>query len=217
MDAKEFQNYFLTNESDDDILNAHYAIVSNRIMVRERSEFRNVANLREPLFPSAYVLGQYRKMDIYTAYKEMVDENIVLVANLIKLSIAKGMHIIFLCTPNEMKIGYLEMLEKYINERFHYPCYRYQEYMLDMYEDMEYDEVKVLQKCKKIVKESRQKGLKKLLEYSSAYDDRSEKELKHILKSQYKTEDLKKIVKKFGMYTNNMTKRDMIDVIVDFT
>ena len=55
MNSKVFQNDFLTNEEDDDILKAQYVIASARIRINRDEKVENIISAKAMLFPDAYV------------------------------------------------------------------------------------------------------------------------------------------------------------------
>ena len=62
MTSKDFQNVFLENERDKDILKAQYVICSLRI--RKREELENVISAQSALFPGPDVCSALTNKDM---------------------------------------------------------------------------------------------------------------------------------------------------------
>ena len=122
MNSKTFQDDFLSNERDKDILNAQYVLVSTRIRKGD-GKYKNIIAASTTLYPNNSALMKLTEDDIRTEYFEQLDENRGLLATLILGSIEKKYNIIFLCTKNESKLKYLKYLSEYVFMEFDYPIY----------------------------------------------------------------------------------------------
>lgn len=204
LNSKTFQNYFLVNERDKDILNAQYVIISTRITVRDKNNDNIV--LANMLFPDAYVCESLTDEDFEDRYMEQLDDNKVFIATLIEGSIKEKFNIIFICTKNEWKLHYLEYISNYIYLKFKYPVYDYKYYCTGC-KLLRYNKRKIIKKCDKI--------LKKAQEHEAEQMHNTDKGRKVLMKSYYKMSDneLKDILKENDMYKKNMKRQDMLDII----
>ena len=101
-------------------------------------------------------------------------------------------------------------LSEYIFMEFGYPVYEYKEYSSGKYELISYNKDKVLKKCNKALKEAKEKRKERLLE-----SENGRKALAKDYKSMSKKK-LKKILKDRNLYTENMSKSEMIDTLKIF-
>ena len=108
MNSKTFQNYFLTNETDKNILKAQYVLVSTRI--RKRNSLDNIVNAYV-LFPDARVCSAVSNEELRERYFKQLDDNETLLASLVLGSIEEKYNIIFMCTKLEDKINFLKYLK----------------------------------------------------------------------------------------------------------
>lgn len=200
---------FLTNERDDDILNAQYVIVSCRITCRREERVENIISAKNILFPDAYVCQAVAVDEMRERYFAQCHAARVFLATLIKCSIEEKKHIIFLCTKNESKLKYLKYLSEYVFMEFDYPVYEYKSYSKGGYL-IKYSPEKVLKKCNKILEKAKKKGLSKLKE--------SEGGRKKLMEeySKYTKKELKKMLKKKNLYTPGMSKAEMLDSLEVF-
>jgi hypothetical protein len=213
MNSKEFQNIFLVNETDQDILKAQYVLASSRIR-RRGEKYDNIISGMNILYPDVSVLSNITDDDIREEYFRQLDKSLPFIATLIKGSIEEGYNIIFMCSYQERKLKHLKYFSEYVLMEFDYPIYDYRLYAEGISELYKYNKNKVLKKCNKILKRSKEIGLSKILDtkISSKFD---EKKIKMSLKS-YKKEDLIKIAKENGYYDDGMSKKELIETIIDF-
>ena len=207
MNSKVFQNDFLTNEDDDDILDAQYVIISARIRINRDEDVKNVISAKAILFPDSYVCAGVTDDEFRSRYFEQCDKNRVFISTLLKGSIEEGYNIILLCTHKERKLKYLKYLSEYIYMEFGYPVYEYKEYSSGKYELIPYEKEKILKKCNKILEKSKREQKERLLQ--------SENGRKALMKDYKKMskKELKKILKKRGLYTDEMSKSDMVETL----
>ena len=125
MDSKVFQNEFLTNERDDDILEAQYVIISTRIRKKNR-KWENIINAQSMLYPDTFVYSSLDEETIMDRYYSQCGKAVAFLATLIKGSIEEGFNIIFISTKKELKVfNYLSLLSTFIWLEFKYPVYNY--------------------------------------------------------------------------------------------
>lgn len=215
MGSKAFQDIFLENESDDDILDAQYIIVSRRIMTHGGGEFNNIISANATTYPSSYVIAAYNEEEQKKRYFSSLDKNITFFASVIKVSILKKKNIIFICTEKELKVRYLAYLAEYIKDRFDYPVYDYQAYALEIDDVIPYDKKAVLKRCDKIIKTKTKEGIHKIMEDSVIIDDEDEEGVRKKLRG-YDKKYLKRIVKDMDFYEKGMSKSEMIETIISF-
>ena len=110
MNSKVFQDVFLVNENDQDILNAQYVLVSTRI--RKRESRKNIISANAILFPDADVCCTLTDEDFRERYFNQCHKNKPFIATLIKGSIEENYNIIFMCTKKESKMKYLKYLHQ---------------------------------------------------------------------------------------------------------
>lgn len=152
MDSKVFNKYFLNNESDKDILDCQYVLVSYRI--RSGNSRENIC-VYNALYPESSVLVA----DNTDLFKELYYKQLKAFRNnlaiLIKGSIKNRYNIIFMCSKNENKIGYLKVLSDYVYDTFGYPMYDYKDYIKCRCDIIDFNKDKVLKKCNKFIKKDK--------------------------------------------------------------
>lgn len=180
MNSKELET-FINNESDDNILEAQYVIVSNRI--------RRVGNAHDNiiqasvLFPDSSVAVALDTDEFEEMYYKQLDENKTLLAVLINSVIINGYNIIFLCTKRESKLGnYLGLIANYVFNEFDFPMYNYMEMARGEIEEYEYDEADVYNKCKKLIDSAKDKQIIDKINNDRKMSDGNKKRLKKLLK-----------------------------------
>lgn len=209
MDSKVFQNIFLDNERDQDILKAQYVLISTRIRKRE-AKIENIITANSILFPDAHVCSSLTDDDFKERYLNQCSKNNPFIATLIKGSIEENYNIIFLCTKKENKMKYLQFLSNYIYLEFDYPVYEYKLYASGAIKLISYNKNKILKKCNKILKEAKDINYQKEIRTTDGRK-RIIKDFKNMKKS-----DLKKNLKKRNLYKEGMSKKDMIEMIETF-
>ena len=194
MNSKDLE-LFLNNETDDDILDAQYVIVSNRIR-RVGTAHKNIVQAGV-LFPNPSVCTSMDTEDFERLYIKQIDENITLIALLIKTSIVKNYNIIFLCTKKEDKLGhYLEVLSRYVYNEFDFPMYNYRDLAEGRIKVLDYDESRVYKKCDKIIKSAKNKDIANKINDERKLSSGDKKALKKFLKNE-------------GLYKKGMTVHEM--------
>lgn len=197
MNSKDLE-LFLNNETDDDILEAQYVIVSNRIR-RVGTAHKNIIQAGV-LFPDPKVCIGIDTDDFNTLYMKQLDENITLIAMLIKTSIVNDYNIIFICTKKEDKLGrFLELLSRYVYNEFDYPMYNYKDFATGRIKEVSYDEAEVYNKCNKIVKAAKHKDIVNKIDNERKLSDGDKKALKKLLKHE-------------GLYSKGMSVHEMKNI-----
>lgn len=208
MDSKVFEEEFLVNEKDKDILNAQYVIISTRI--RKTSSGKNIICANNELYPcfEARVLNEYD--DWETDYLKHLESNAAFIAVLIMGIINEKYNVFFICTKNENKIGYLNILSNFIEKKFKFPCYDYEKYIYGNCEIKEYDKDKILKKCKKVIKKQKERQYNENLSSSQGRES-----IKKSFQNMSKKELIKEL-KKQDLYQENMDKEEMIEILETF-
>lgn len=209
MTSKVFQDNFLTNENDQDILDAQYVLVSSRIRRRD-TKSENIISAYTMLFPAPNVCATLTTRDFKDAYYEQLSGVLPFLATLIKGSIEEGYNIIFICTKKEGKIKFLDYLSDFVYIEFEYPIYEYKKYASGALPLRKYNKKDVLKKCNKILNNAKKENYKKELT--------TEKGRERIMK-QYKKmskKELKEELEKRDLYMEGMDKSDMLDMLETF-
>lgn len=205
MNSKTFQDDFLSNERDKDILDAQYVLVSTRIRKGDE-KYKNIIAASTTLYPNNSALMKLTEDDIRSEYFEQLDENRGLLATLILGSIEKKYNIIFLCTKNESKLKYLKYLSEYVFMEFDYPIYEYKKYSYNKIGIIEVDKNKIIQKCNKVLKQIKKE---RSIELESTKTGRMK------LISEFKSlskKDMKKELLKRDLYIDDMSKKEMVEM-----
>lgn len=207
MTSKDFENIFLENEDDDDILDTQYVIVSSRI--RSGGRYKNILSAYNILFPTNNVIIEANLKKFKTAYIDYIEKNrLAFLASLVLACIEKKVNIVFICSKKESKLMFLEALAFVIYKNFDYPMYNYKEYVNGDISLIPYDSDKVAKKCKKILKKTSDlSNINKLQKFN---EKDKEGAIKYFKKNPKR---LKKILKKKGLYTKSMNKYEMLDVL----
>lgn len=210
MNTKTFFDNYLQNENYADILKAQYVCISCKIR-RKSDDFDNILIANNTLFPNSNVLNKGSFDDMEDEYYEQLSHETqnTLIASLIKGAIEENLNIIFLCTKNESRLRYLKWLQNYIFMEFNYPVYDYKDFVNGC-GIIKYNRDKILKKVNKIVK----KGEEKYIEAN-----KNNKSGRKIIMRRYascKKSELKKILKEKGLYSKDMSKDEMLDMLDAF-
>lgn len=207
MTSKVFQDYFLNNESDDSILEAQYVIVSSRIR-RKSSYKKNIIISNAILYPSNLVYQETSDEMMRYRYYDQLEDALPFIATLIKGALEEDFQIVFLWTKKEKKLfPYLDYLRDFVYDVFKFPIYEYKEYVLGC-PIIEFNEKKVIKKCKKALKEQSKKIYLKNLQTPSGREK---------IKSDICSMPMKKLikeVKRIGMYTDELSREDMEEILM---
>ena len=205
MDSKTFQDVFLVNENDNDILDTQYVIISSRIKIRKT--VNNIISAYSTLFPDSGVCMAVDQDVFESRYFNQLDENIVLLASIIKYALDDNKNIVLICSKSEKKLHFLDVLEYYIQLKFNFPIYKYKDYANGLLKEVKFDKKEVLKKCNKILKKAEKKKLSKMKSTSKGRD---------ALRKEYESmskKELRKILKKKSIRTDDLSKEDMLDMI----
>ena len=209
MTSKVFQDIFLTNEKDQDILDAQYVLVSSRIR-RRNANVENIISAYSMLFPSPNVCSALDDETLKEEYYDQLAGAKTFIATLIKGSIEEGYNIIFICTKKEGKIKFLDYLANYIYMEFGYPVYEYKKYASGALPLRKYDKEKVIKKCNKLLKRAKEENYKNQLQTVNG-----RKQISKSIKKMKKKELIKELDKK-GLYVEGMDKTEMIEMLRTF-
>ena len=208
MSSKIFQDIFLNNEPDDSILNAQYVIVSARIRKRSGTDAKNIIVANQLLYPNAYVYSELSEELARDRYYDQMELALPFFASLTKGALEEDYQIVFLCTKKEYKgMPYLDWMADFIYKKFKFPVYEYLSFVAGC-KLIDYDEKKVLKKCNKILKETSKKQYMKNVQTPQGREIIK----KQIMKMSKK--ELKKKVKKLGMYHETLSKEDMRELLI---
>ena len=182
----------------------NYLIMSSRVRTTiERDNVLNITNL----FMNAGLLkgvGFDTESDSVLAKEEFKNfllknpKGLSVICAMIECSILEDDDTVIICTPNELKCEYLQVFCEVVEELFQYPILRYPATMEPNLEET----IQRLLYYKKTVK-------KYMMSQASDMD-----RLKMLEKM--KKKDLKKELKKRGLYSSSMEKEDMIEILNAF-
>lgn len=210
MTSKVFQDIFLNNEKDEDILEAQYVLSTSKIRKRNMKKWPNIISAYNILFPDSKVCLAYTDDEVRSRYFDQLAENEGFLATLIKGSIKDDFNIIFLTTHKERKLKYMKYLSEYIYIEFGYPVYEYSKYASGASPLLKYDKNKVLKKCNHILENAKKNDFMKKVNNSSG---------RKAIMDEYKKmpkKKLIKILKKRGLYTPGMDKEDILETLETF-
>lgn len=205
MNSKTFQNDFLTNEPDKDILKAQYVLVSTRIRKCD-NDYDNIISARNYLYPDGDVMYRITDDDIRDAYFNQLDNNKPLLATLVLGCIDEGFNVIFMCSKSEDKLHYLRYLAQYIYYTFDYPVYEYGDYSHNRIKLLNYNEKKVKKKCKKILEKAKKREREKNMR-----TEKGRNQIKNEFKELSKKEMIKELDKR-DLYIDGMSKSEMVEM-----
>ena len=203
--SKVFQNVFLKEEKDSDILKAQYVIVSTRI--RKREEQDNIISAQSILYPNASVCSALTDDDLRERYLNQLMGCKPFLATLIKGSIEEKYNIVFICTHKERKLKYLQYLSEFIYIEFGFPLYEYKSYADGSIRLIKYNKDKVLKKCNKILEKAKNDHYMKEIKTKEGRK-RVVKDFKKMKKS-----ELIDILEKKNLYIDGMSKSEMVEMI----
>lgn len=197
MSTKTFLNQFTSDFNSKEILECNYIPVSTRIRFNDEIQV-----MKCPLYSEKAIFALTgEKTDEEMIYRELFKDpkKLVFLTDMMTYAIIEERNIILLCSVNEMKTGYLEILCKVISEIFEYPIIDYKKHRKEL-DSFSYNPTVVAKKIKKV-----KNTITKLLYQSK---DNRNKALKYMDKK-----DMKKELKKLNMYTKNMSKSEMVDLL----
>ena len=182
----------------------NYLIMRSRVRTTiERDNVLNITNL----FMNAGLLkgvGFNTESDSVLAKEEFKNfllknpKGLSVICAMIECSILEDEDTVIICTPNELKCDYLQVFCEVVSELFHYPILRYPATM-----ELELEEaIQRLLYYKKTVKEY-------VIAQASDMDRMK-------MLGNMKKKELKKELKKRGLYSSSMGKEDMLEILNAF-
>ena len=200
LDTKTLVETFTKEHTRKEILDTEFVIVSTRIHSKVEKNIFNSELYQEKLIFS--LDGDDSNRD-YEIVKRGLMDNERVVKFLIKLMtfvLVEKRTVVLLCSPNEMKTGYLRLVAKVIENTFSYPVIDYKK---EREKTFYYDPVVVAKK----IKVTEKYLLAHLLE-----DESNRKEAVKLMSKK----EMKKELKKLDLYHKDMTKSDMKDMLQTF-
>lgn len=207
MDSKVFAEEYLDHEYDEDILKADYLVVSARIRRRRENGWKNVSIQTNMLFPSTELLYNTSVEEFKVRYYEQLDEYRGFLAYIVnQVARHPERNVIFLCSHGEDKhVGFLYVIAEYIRENFAFPVLNYQLYIYEGKDsDLRYSKKKVKRLTEAAIEEAKLQNIHRLLQ--SGRRSQVMDEFKRMRRS-----ELKKLLKKEGLYERHMTRKDMVE------
>lgn len=198
MDTKTLHKRFLKKEGPEIVLEAQYCIVSSRI--RKTENMDNIAIVTSLLYPSKYDIIYLESDDEVVAkyYSQLQSMRPMLFfSNIVKASIKQGYDIVFLCTPNEYKLGYMSIMADHISREFSIP-------VIDYKYNKIYDEVLNEEKTLRICKEVKKNRERQMM--------LTEEGRKTLVKNMSKKDKIK-MLKQRNLYYKGMDKDEINETI----
>lgn len=206
MNGKTFINTFM-NENPETILKAQYVIVSSTI--RKNGKYKDqVMQASSELFPRANMITDFddykHNQNFIEEYKDILDENKPLLCTLIRYSILEDATVIFLCGKREHKrYAFFNILQEYIEDEFGFHIYDYKKYKEGKEKAYNFSKSLVIERCNKVLKHAKKEAMERKLSTERGRQTLSKK-------------DLKKELKKRGLYVPDMSKDEMLDTLNTF-
>ena len=193
-----------SKRSVEELEKTNYLIMRSRVRTTiERDNVLNITNL----FMNAGLLkgvGFNTESDSVLAKEEFKNfllknpKGLSVICAMIECSILEDEDTVIICTPNELKCDYLQVFCEVVSELFHYPILRYPATM-----ELELEEaIQRLLYYKKTVKEY-------VIAQASDMDRMK-------MLGNMKKKELKKELKKRGLYSSSMGKEDMLEILNAF-
>lgn len=198
MDTETLTESFTKDHDWNEILETNFVLVSNRIQYRKTDHI-----MYSSLYDEKIIFAMYGSKEDYNIIRNSIEKSDKKVFELIEI-ISKSMifneRFILLTTKSEMKTGYLKALSEIIEDMFEYPIIDYKK---DRCKSFTYHPARV----GKNIKYYEDNVLKEFLSTSIG----REKALEYMTKK-----EMKKILKKKGLYSKVMSKSDMKDMLKVF-
>ena len=205
MSGKTFLETYI-EEDPKKVLSTQFVIVSSSI--RKKGKYKKqILNANNNFLVPQDLLVDYsdykHDQNYKDAYFEICNESKALLATLIKYTLEENMTIVFLCGQREKKYRALNMLQEYMEMKFGFHMYDYKKYKNGKEKPRVIDESYVLKKCNKIISKAEKDAKTKQLKTKEGRSKMSKK-------------DLKKELKKRGLYLKDMSKSEMLDMLDAF-
>lgn len=198
MDTETLTESFTKDHDWNEILETNFVLVSNRIHYQKTDHI-----IYSSLYDERMIFAMYGSKEDYNIIRysiEKSDKKIFELIEIIGKSMILNERFILLTTKSEMNTGYLKTLSEIIEDMFEYPIIDYKK---DRYKSFTYDPARV----GKNIKKYEDNVLKGIL--STSYGRGMS--LKYMTKK-----EMKKILKKKGLYSKVMSKSDMKDMLKVF-
>lgn len=205
MHTKTFATMFAKVEQPKKVLKAQYIIVSTRI--RKSGTDGNVVSISN-LFPNPMILADYR-LDIDSsflrrAYEKQLDDQKHLLAILVSTALDIGEPIIFLCTPKEWKLGFIQILSEYIEREFHYPVINYKKYKKHPWTVNPPDITLISNICESVIRKRQNSVRKEKLKTKSGRLD---------LVNNMSKDEMAAELKRMNLYYKDLSKSEMRELL----
>lgn len=210
MDGKTFIDKYI-EEDPDKVLRTQFVIISSRLRKSGGKYEKQIINANNLLYPHDRLIMDYDDYKHNQNYKEeyvnQINEHKAFFATLIKYVIEENSTIVFLCAKCEKKYNYLKLIQEYLDNKFQFHMYDYKKYKEGKEKPVSIDRSSILIKVDKILKKAKKKEKEKMLSTESG---------RKKLFSNMSKKELKKELKKRGLYISNMDKEEMIDMLDTF-
>ena len=207
MDGKFFLKEYI-DEDPKKVLRTQFVIVSSTIRKGPKYS-KSIINANAMLFPRDELImdyDDYKHNENYKAeYMDMLKEHKAFFATLIKYVLDSNYTIVFLCGHNEKKYYYLNLIQEFLDEEFGFHMYDYKKYKKGKEKVVKINYALVNAICNKILKKSKKKAKAKAFNG----DDVS----KHRYIDSLSTKQIKKELKKRLLYTEDMSRKEMIEML----
>ena len=183
------------------VMKTNYILISSRILTTKTRE--NVLNATNYFVNSGMLKGvrfetdpdSFLSVEEFKSFLLKNPKSLDLICSMVEASILDNEDSILICSPNEMKCKYMEVIASTTEELFGYPICRYPE-------EKPFDIEKVL---KRVIYYDKQ------LEEAFLHVLPDSEKLKKI--QQMDKKELKTRLKKSGYYFKGMTKEEMVDEV----
>lgn len=198
MDTETLTESFTKDHDWNEILETNFVLVSNRIHYQKTDNI-----IHSSLYDEKIIFAMYGSKEDYNIIRNSIeksDKKIFELIGIISKSMILNERFILLTTKSEMNTGYLKTLSEIIEDMFEYPIIDYKK---DRYKSFTYHPSRV----GKNIKYYEDNVLKKILTTPIG----REKAVEYMTKK-----EMKKILKKKGLYSKAMSKSDMKDMLKVF-
>lgn len=198
MDTETLTESFTKDHDWNEILETNFVLVSNRIHYQKTDNI-----IHSSLYDEKIIFAMYGSKEDYNIIRNSIeksDKKIFELIGIISKSMILNERFILLTTKSEMNTGYLKTLSEIIEDMFEYPIIDYEK---DRYKSFTYHPSRV----GKNIKYYEDNVLKKILTTPIG----REKAVEYMTKK-----EMKKILKKKGLYSKVMSKSDMKDMLKVF-
>lgn len=195
MSTETLTEEYTKDHSLKEILETKFVLVSSRI---KYPHCDNV--IPSKLYDEKLIFAMYGDKDDYKIIQKGIEDSVDKIKEVMRFvtrSLINDERIVFLATNNEMKTGYLKVVAKVISDMFEYPVIDYKK---DRKKDFFYDSV-VVAKRLKFYEDS-------LIDFALSTEYGRRMALRLMNKK-----DMKKELKKIGMYSKTMSKSEMRDTL----